>query len=268
MSTKSVSSHPLLGFHAFRRRLFTLLETLIALALTTIALSTLLFFYREMVTLSSQADQLEKESFQMRYVESKFAFLFPRTLSQTQKKNFFFFTSRDPGGLFAPGNAQSLIFTYDHGVDLSKLFSNQTLAQLFVDAQKRLCLASWPVPSRWMEGAGIPLKYEVLMEGVDQLKFGFFIAPDRTWEPSVDNSSQNPPPNPPPPPAPNPQTGSSSTAPEVVVNPSPEGDWIDYWSQEFRQLPALIKIEIKRKGKMHVYVFPLSHCKRQPVYTQ
>jgi hypothetical protein len=254
----------IMNMKKWQRRCFTLLETLIALALTVIALTTLLFFYQETVTLSSQAEKLEKESFQMRYIESKFSFLFPRTYSQTQKKNFFFFTSRDPGGLFAQGNPQSLIFTYDHGVDLSKQFSNQILAQLFVDAKNRLCLASWPIPSRWMEGVSIPMKFEVLLEGVEKLKFWFFIAPDRKWDPSPASSQPNPNPNPPP----NPQPGSSTSSVEVVVNPSPEGEWIDYWNQDYKQLPAIIKIEIKRKGKTEFFSFPLSQCRRQPVYIQ
>jgi hypothetical protein len=248
------------------RHCFTLLETLIALSLTIIALSTLLFFYREMLTLSNQADQLEKESFQMRYIESKFSFLFPRTYSQTQKKNFFFFTTHNPGGLFSQGNPQSLIFTYDHGVDLSKQFSNQILAEIFVDTQNRLCLASWPVPSRWMEGVSIPMKFEVLLEGVEKLKFWFFIAPNRKWEPSQASPQTNPTPNPNP--NPSPQPGGETPTVEVVVNPSPEGDWIDYWNQDYKQLPAIIKIEIKRKGKTEYFAFPLSQCWRQPVYIQ
>jgi type II secretory pathway component PulJ len=242
------------------RHFFTLLETLIALALTTLALSTLLFFYREIVTLNNKADEMEKESFQLRYVESKLSFIFPRTISQKNKKDFFFFTSQDPGGLFASGNPQSLVFTFDRGVNLSKQFSNLVLSQMYLDTNHRLVLATWPAPSRWAEGGHIQMKFEVLMENVDALKFWFFIAPNKKWKDKGTSSQTNPQTNPP--------TNPPTNKVEVVVNPSPEGGWIDHWSQDFKQLPAIIKMEIKRKGKTEFFTFPLSNCKRQPVYNQ
>ncbi len=250
-----------------RPHFFTLLETLIALALTALALSTLLFFYKEISSLNTKADEMEKESFKLRYIESKFSFIFPRMVSQKNKKDFFFFTSQDPGGLFATGNPLSLVFTFDRGVNLVKPFSNVVLAQMYLDTDHRIHLATWPAPSRWTEGNNIPMQSEVLMENVESLKFWFFIAPNKTWKdrnisPGNDETEQEDNPTP------TPETPVQSGKTEVIVNPSPEGAWIDYWSQDFNQLPALIKIEIKRKGKTEFFSFPLSRSERQPIYNQ
>ena len=240
----------------FKRRYFTLLETLIALALTSLALSSLFFFYREVVTLNNQADQLEKESFKLRHIENRLSFIFPRVISETSKHDFFFFTAKDPGGLYAPGNPTSLIFTFDQGVDLSKAFSNIILSQIFLDNQRRICLASWPAPSRWNKDSTLPMKFQVLLEEVDSLKFWFFIAPNKKWDPTPAAGNPTPP------------TPPANAAVTVKLNPSPEGGWIDYWNQEFHQLPAIVKMEIKRREKTEFFAFPLSNSQRQPVYNQ
>lgn len=242
-----------------QKRHFTLLETLIAMSMTVIILTTLTFFYRQISELNSKAEILQKESFRLRYVESRFSKIFPLAIPPGKKtSDFFFFTVTDPGSVFAHASPTSLIFSFNNGVDLSKLFSNTVIARIFLDTKKRLCMAVWPSQTRWVSGGQIPMKFEVLLEDVDSLKFGFFVAPDKKWQ--LDQTAN---------PATPPKTPPATPVPTVVtVNPSPEGSWITEWSQDFNQLPALIRIEVVRKGRTEYFIFPLSKSKRQPVYTQ
>lgn len=240
----------------YRKRFFTLLEVLISLGLTVVVLTTLTYFYRQVSDLNAKAEVLEKEGFKMRYVESRFSKIFPLATPPGKKNgDFFFFTVSDPGTIFAQSSPVSLIFTFDNGVDLAKDFSNIVLARIFLDEKKRLSMAMWPSPQKWKLGATIPMRLEVLLEDVDQLKLSFFVAPDRKWQ-LDDNAKTN-------------SNKSQVPAPVVVTtNPSPEGSWIADWSHDYKQLPAMIKLEILRKGKTDYYVFPLSNSNRQPVYKQ
>ena len=265
-----------------RKHFFTLLETLIAMALTVVVLTTLTYFYRQIDQLNTQAEAIQAESFKMRYVENRFATIFPQAVSETDKaKDFFFFTISDPGGIFARGSPISLVFTFNNGVDLNKLFSQHILGRIYLDTNGRLCMATWPSPNRWVEGAKIPMELEVLLENVDAMKFWFFIAPDKKWQLQSQNENDNNAPTTPgaqqnnPPgqnPAQNPQAQNPANPQQpvtvVTVKPSPEGGWINEWSQDYQQLPAIIKIEVTRNGKTEYFSFPCSKCKRQPTYNQ
>jgi len=240
-----------------RLHLFTLLETLIAMALTVAILATLTFFYRQVSDLNTKAEILQKNGFKLRYIEGRFSNIFPRAVSESDpKKDFFFFTVSDISGIFANHSPLSLIFTFDNGVDLSKLFSNHVIARIFLDTRGRLCMATWPSNKRWTSGANIPMKLEVLLEEVESLKFWFFIAPDKKWQLENNTGNQTQPPPPP------------TTTVVTTVNPTPEGGWIHEWSQDYKQLPAIIKIEVVRNKKSEFFTFPLSNCKRQPTYNQ
>jgi hypothetical protein len=254
-----------------RAQPFTLLETLIAMALTVAILTTMTFFYRQIMDLNTQAEIQQKESFKLRYVEGRFSKIFPQASAKGNKKNkFFFFTVSDPGGIFAQGSPTSLIFTFDNGVDLSKSFSNRVIARIFLDTKGRLCMAAWPSVTRWPLTGNLPMKFEILLEEVDSLKFWFFIAPDKSWQLEKEQT-KNPANASNPKDQLNPAKGNQKTAnvvTNVVVKPSPEGSWVNDWSQDYQQLPALIKLEIVRKKKTEFFTFPLSKCKRQPTYNQ
>lgn len=110
------------------------------------------------------------------------------------------------------------------------------------------------------------MKKEVLLEDVQSLKFWFFIAPDKKWQLDSNNQAQTQPPSGQTTPPANNQGTPTQAKPEI--KPSPEGEWINEWSQDFKLLPAIIRLEIKRDNKTEYFAFPLSKCKRQPVYNQ
>ncbi len=236
-----------------RRHPFTLLEVLIALALTAILLTTLTFFYQEISLLNIEFDKTQKESFQMRFLENRLADILPRAVPEkTKKKDFFFFTVLDFHGMFR-GNSPSLIFTFDNGIDLDKEFSNHVLARLYLDQDGCFCLAMWPSPKRWEEGILPPMKKQVLMEDVTSLSFSFFIPPDFTEkEKPVDPEEV--------------QAGREK------MEPWPKGTWTDRWYYEYKQLPAIIKIEITRtvdkKPKKYTFAFPLPNASPPITYVK
>ena len=237
-----------------RKQFFTLIEILIALSLTVVLLTTLTFFYRQVMELNSKTEESQKESFKKRYAENRLSAIFPQAVSEkNKKKDFFFFTVADLGGFFAPGSPISLIFTFNNRVHLSKKFSQHVIGRIYLDPMGRLCMATWPSSNQWDEGVNLPMHFEVLLEEVESLKFWFFVAPQRKW--ILESGSTTTPPKTPP----NPEV-------VVVINPSPEGGWLHEWSQDYKQLPAIVKIEVMRKGKQEYFAFPLSKCKWQPTY--
>lgn len=275
-------------------RYATLLETLIAVGLMVIVLSTMTFFYRQIDAINIQAESIQKESFRMRYVENRLNAILPKAISkECEEKDFYFYTSENAGGPFLPGSPVSLVFTYDNGIDLSKVFSNRVLGRLYVDEAGRLSLATWPIPQRWAEGGDPPMKKEVLMENVDGLRFQFFVGFDKKWQ--IKEANQNPstaltpnggneanpappnkpaanaktPENPPKPaPAPSQPEAAAPSSKTSVVKPDGEGTWIEQWSQDYQLLPSLVRLIVTRKGATEAFAFPLSNTPRQIVYSQ
>ncbi len=271
----------------FRRLHFTLLETLIAVALAVVILTTMMFFYREIDYINNQLEQVQKESFKMRYVESRLASIFPNAVAPStndSKDDFYFYTSSDLGLDTLPGSPATLVFTFDNGFDSDKLFANRVIGRIFLDSNKRLCLAKWPSPKRWVEGVAPPMKLEVLMEGVDSLTLSFFVAPEKKWkldekdEDADDDATQTPISQPPkgPPTKPQPPTTGQAGAPATTAGsnaspkakPAPEGTWIEQWQNDFQLLPAMVKLQIKRGVETETFVFPLPKSTQPIVYKQ
>ncbi len=231
------------------KRSFTLLETLIAMSLTIAILSAVLFFYRQIQELTAKSEALQRQGFEQRYLENRLSTIFPLTANAKQaKKNFYFFTFSDPGGIFKANSAKSLFFSFDNRINIDKQITNLVLGELYLDPQENLCLAIWPAPSRWQEGTTPTVKKEVLLRQVDSLTFSFFVPPEN--KKPVAPISAN-------------ETIRVAT---TVVKPLAEGSWVTDWSQDYQFLPGLVKLEIKRKGKIETYIFPLPHTDRQVVY--
>lgn len=238
-----------------QRHNFTLLETLLALSLTAILLSVTTFFFHQMDTSNRQYEKMVKESFKMRYIENRLMHVLPKTqpikerkdpaprASRSKKNNedfFFFTTHHNDTRLF--GKGEILIFTFDNGMKLDKEFSNDVIGCLYLDEKKRLCLATWPAPSRWSLSLPPNMKKEILMTGVESLAFSFFAAPDRQWKAGVEE-----------------QQNSQALKPN-------EG-WQPTWSQDYRELPSLIKIHVGLDAQQKkTFAFPIISANRQIVY--
>lgn len=228
------------------KRHITLIELLISMALTTMILTTLMFFYKEIVHLNARYDEQQRESFQLRFLENRLSDILPKAVPEkTAKHDFYFFSDPDYHGTFK-NHSQSLVFTFDNGVDYDKSFSNHVLGRIYLDQSGRLTLAIWPSPARWTDGDIPPMKKEILLEGVNKLEFHFFIPQDKSEE-AVANNNKN-----------------------DKVEPMPRLSWVNKWQQNYKQLPAIVRLEITRtvdnKDQKITYAYPLPNVAIPIVY--
>lgn len=240
-----------------RRHPFTLIETLIALALTALVVSFLTYFFHQISLLNQKGEELQQKSFKMRYIENRLSQVIPRIVEvKTPSKDFYFFTAGDPNGL---------IFTYDNFADKNKAFGNHVLGRLFVGEDHNLYLATWPSPRRWAPLSTPPMKLEMLMAGVSDMQIEYFVPPDKGWKPNFVDPAQNQtkqtiktdPKNP----------TSPKTTPTVNLKPSEEGAWTKEWRQEYQLLPGLLRLQFKVGKEVWQYVFPIPETERQVVYS-
>jgi len=192
------------------------------MSLSVIILTTLTYFYRDVDTMNREMDRHQKESFQKLFVENRLASILPKALSEKNKvkKDFYFFTNSAFGEFLKSGNPH-LIFSFDNGNMLDKDFSNHVIGMLYLDTLNRLCIAVWPVPKRWPQIGLPPLKKEILLENVEQLKFSFYIPPEKDRK----------------------NWGINSTSLDI------QGPWVSEWRNDYKQLPSMIKIELLKKNR-------------------
>lgn len=200
-----------------KKRYVTLLETLIAMSLLSLLLVVIFGFFREISAISNMTESKQDEAFEMRYVESRMAFLFERLVNENAKDRKFYFYCEPPNDAFS--NCPSLVFTYNNEVRADPLFSGDVIGRLYVDKQNNLCLATWPI--YFIEGIQTPQK-EVLMNNVHDISFKLYAAPIRL-------NSKN------------------FIDPGKVDPNKPERDrWYENeWPKVFKEMPSIIKIEFE-----------------------
>lgn len=192
-----------------KRRCMTLLEVLIALSLTAILLSLLMVFYRDQDLINQKLDQLEREAFQMMYIENRLSMIIPKIIAPNDtKKDFYFFVSNESNSTLKPN-----------------------IPSLYLDKEDRLGLATMPSPQRWEHP--VPLEYEVLMTGVADLQFEFYVPPDKDRKVFLQNGKK---------------------LSEII----PKNHWHQVWKYDYKQLPAILRIKIRlNDGKEMQFAFPL-----------
>lgn len=223
------------------KRYVTFLELLIAMALTSLILTVLFYFYRDIDWLNQDMENSQKEAFNLSYVQNRLSDVLPNAVSpRTTENDFFFYTSTDAGGLLKGGNP-SLVFTYNFGANRDPQYANHVLGRLYVDTHHNLCLATLPSPARWSPMVNLKIKNEILMENVESLAFQFYVPPQK-------ESSQ---------------AGNKAPKGTIIKNTSsdiqPKDAWHRDWKSEYNQLPSIIKVVLKIKGKERpvAFAFPL-----------
>jgi len=163
---------------------FTLIEVLISMAMMSLILSTLTYFFYQVSVLNRESEKVESNAFQLRYLENRLMDVLPKSIASNDKqKDFFFFTGTSSDAFNKQGNP-FLVFTFDNCVNLvDPQFSNHVLGRIFIDNEDNLSLAITPSTKRWQEDKPILLKREILMEGVESVRFSFFVAhgKNRKW---------------------------------------------------------------------------------------
>lgn len=209
------------------RRFVTLLEMLIAITLAMLVLSALAYFYRQIDSINQAAEVQQGELFKRLYLSTRLTDIIPKAVSPQSKKGDFYFYTNTGGNASLLPNSANLIFTYDNGIKLDQQFSNHVLGRLFVDKEKRLCIAVWPSTDRWEEFHTPQMKCEVLMEGVEGMSFRFYIPPKREWEKVW-------------------QLGKMKKVKVPENMPLTDvGEWRTDWPAGWEQLPAIVEIILK-----------------------
>jgi len=237
-----------------KRSFFTLLELLIGLTLSIALLTTLSYFYREIDWLGRKGEQLQKENFQMRYLQNRLAQILPFTLSENdlKKEFYFFYTSGDLHNLLAP-NLPSLVFVFDSGPSLDTQRAHHSLGRLYVDKQNQLILATWSSPEMWKTQQPSSIHKEILLDHVKGLSFHFYNPPERDRSKIKEQLPQQKIPN--------------------SEEPDRKGEWLSEWRQEYGFLPTMIKVHLVRealagKEEKVTYAFPLPRSSKLIVYEE
>lgn len=202
-----------------RKSYMTLLETLIAVSLLSMLLVFVFGFFRELSQLTSMTEKAQKESFQMRYLESRLGFIFERIVNENEKSRKFFFYTQPNSKNISP--SPSLILSFNNEVRLDPTFSGDVLGRLYVDDEKRLCLATWPLH---VDDPFQYLQEEVLIDNVENVKYSFYAAPERI------------------------QSDKDITSGDKVDSEkkTPAKDqWHEEWAMSYEQMPSIMKMVIQ-----------------------
>lgn len=221
-------------FREIKRTYFTLLETLIALFILSILLVVIFTFFRDLSSLSVAGKGAQKESFQMRYLETRLAYIFERTHNEKDKKsNRVYFYTQPQNSDFS--DSTSLIFTYENEVRKDPTFSGNVLGRLFLDKRGKLRLMTWPIT---LNETHQHMHQEVLLDNVKSLKFRFYAAPARVTNVGA-IASQGPNLNE------NEGTKNENDAGEVQTNPESDKWHEDVWFLKYQQMPQIVEIVVE-----------------------
>ncbi|MBT3393729.1 MAG: hypothetical protein HN411_01280 [Waddliaceae bacterium] len=163
-----------------RRHNSTLLEVIIAMALSTMLMTTLLGYYWHTSKTNNILSQQRREATTIRYLQQRLSYVIenatidtktrPQEKDEDNKKRLScFFSTKYSGN-------DSLVFTFDNGVADSD-FSNGVLARLYLEDDSFM-LATWTQPhENEISSDTSTIRKEVLLRGVADIHFSFFSPP-------------------------------------------------------------------------------------------
>ena len=226
----------------------TLIEVIIAIGLVSILLVALLGVYHQIDSMHSEVDKTRLQNFRIRYIQTRLSLVFSNAVPKSDRDFYFYMSDDDQDEI----RGNSLILAYDNGVDINPVFSNTVIGRLYLDRTGRLCLSTWPPPSRWEVTP--PLKKEVLLDHVTELSFAFYVPPEREEKVIKD---------------------IKITSEEIQKEPD-NGEWNKEWNLIYKQLPVMVRIIIKRDiahglakpGEEIVFILPLPSSDKTILYRQ
>jgi hypothetical protein len=142
------------------RKQITLIEVLIALALTSLVLSAITWVYMAISKMETSANVKRQQVFRVA--------LLGATLSRVMP------TIKDLLFVDMWNESPSLVFAFNNGPDLDKDFGHKVIGRIYLDDDKNLSLAIMPHPKEWDKIDFYPVKNQVLLESVKKVSFRFF----------------------------------------------------------------------------------------------
>ncbi len=208
-----------------RKRALTLIEVVISLSLLTLLLGVLFSSYGSLMTEGAMIEKKREEVFGVRYLELRLNTLFSKICWSKEKDGNVLYTERIPAGPY-----ESLLFAFENGDDTDEHFCNKNLGRLFVDHEGRLILASWPKPKS-EEDYKKEMRLEVLAEGVEDLKFSFYVPHDLKKVVESEGIRDN----------------EGSEPPRI--------GWIEYWNLAWHRIPPMIRVNFSHHGNGREFYF-------------
>lgn len=195
-----------------------LLEILIALSLTAILLTFLFSFFVE-------SAKIEKKLDQARMATSA------RTHLQTRLQNILSSISIGvaDGSLytkqFEKEKFPSLVTIFDNGIDPDPAYSGSITGRIYLDEEKNLCLATWPLD----ENKNRPWRKEILLSHIDGFEFEFLGKKSAT------------------------EHGKK----EKIKPITPNLAWRTAWPKTPEEVPSIIRLSVQQKKQNLYFAFLL-----------
>lgn len=189
----------------------------------------LLSSYRQITALSSTLEKKKYEQLKLAHAHALLSKIVKKAvLPESQYKSDFCFYSVDLQGK----EQQSLIFTFNNGIDPDPKFSQEVLAKLSLTSSGYLILSLWPLPSRWKDNDK-SARTELLLENISSLSFQFYYFNDKKLpvQPSLVDRGR-----------------------EKLTPPS---GWQRSWLKGYGQLPMAIKVHMQFEKENQPFEFSL-----------
>lgn len=209
----------------------TLIEVLIAMSLLSVILVVTFGFFQELSVVNQKTDKVLKESFQKRYVESRLSYVFSHILNESKTDEKFYFLTMTEDEF---SNFPSLVLSFNNQTVYDSKAAAHVLARLFVNKEKKLCLAIWPMPIKKKDQPLIDprsyIKIECLLDEVNDFKLKLYSPPDLANTKETDKPIR--------------------------------GEWNTHWQLKWKEMPAIVEMELeigeKRAKQTFAFVLPSS----------
>lgn len=139
-----------------------LFEILIALSLTAILLTFLFSFFVESAKIEKKLDTARMAISNRGHLQTRLQTVLTAIDRGTAEP--FLYTKQ-----FEKEKSLSLIALFDNGIDPDPSYSGSIIGRIFIDQQKNLCLATWPLD----KNKNRPWRKEILLPHVESLEFEF-----------------------------------------------------------------------------------------------
>lgn len=152
-----------------KKKTFVLFELLIAFSLMGILLSFLFSYLVQTMKLEKKMETLRERVFEREKLQITLQNLFLSLTSDSTLPALYIDTIEEEKN-------PSLIAYFDHGIDPDPLFSGKVMARIYLDPQKNLKLALFPIQE---EGKQL-WREEILAKNVKSYAFSFFDGKDKS----------------------------------------------------------------------------------------
>jgi hypothetical protein len=213
-----------------KKKPFSLVEVMIAFALTSALLSMLLNIYSLCQKMHKNAVHEREISYEKQFLHAKLAKVLPATRFLNNCTNhYFFYTQED---LLHP-NSYSLTFCFDNDAQFNKQFSSDVIGRLYIDKENNLSLATFICHQDWEKTDFPEALKEVLLRNVLSLTFSFYEPPQKKGQ-------------------------------EIEE----KGQLLETWEASYKKIPAIIYVKILPEGgKEEIFSYPLASYREPITYT-